>query len=120
MAQRHGHFMAGNGVHFSNGILTTMAIEKLKLDLGLVLPQIPVERDSCVERLISLLKSRNIYRSIRSIRSCRMLDLLKQTDKVKIGLSKNIRGQRGSLVGGGSHLNATAIRVWAITMRQLL
>ena len=43
-----------------NGMLTTMATDKLVLDLTLVLPHVPDERDSCVERLISLLQSENI------------------------------------------------------------
>ena len=37
-----------------------MAADKLVLDLALVLPGIPDERDACVERLISLLKSKDI------------------------------------------------------------
>lgn len=37
-----------------------MAAEKLVLDLTLVLPHVPDERDACVARLISLLKSKNI------------------------------------------------------------
>jgi Cd2+/Zn2+-exporting ATPase len=41
-------------------MLTTMATDKLVLDLTLVLPRVPDERDACVERLISLLKSKNI------------------------------------------------------------
>ena len=40
-----------------------MAADKLALDLTLVLPHIPDERDSCVERLISLLKGQNIDRA---------------------------------------------------------
>lgn len=46
-----------------NGILITMATEKLVLDLTLVLPHVPDERDACVGRLISLLKSENIDRA---------------------------------------------------------
>ena len=37
-----------------------MATDKLVLDLTVVLPHVPDERDSCVERLISLLKSKYI------------------------------------------------------------
>ena len=37
-----------------------MAADKLVLDLTLVLPDIPDERDACVERLISLLKHEDI------------------------------------------------------------
>jgi Cd2+/Zn2+-exporting ATPase len=37
-----------------------MATDKLMLDLTLVLPHVPDERDACVGRLISLLKSENI------------------------------------------------------------
>ena len=40
-----------------------MAADKLALDLTLVLPHIPDERDSCVERLVSLLKGENIDRA---------------------------------------------------------
>ena len=40
--------------------MITMAVEKLVLDLTLVLPHVPDERDACVERLISLLKSEKI------------------------------------------------------------
>jgi Cd2+/Zn2+-exporting ATPase len=45
---------------FRNGMLTTMAADKLALDLTLVLPHVPDERDACVVRLISLLKSKDI------------------------------------------------------------
>jgi Cd2+/Zn2+-exporting ATPase len=41
-------------------MLTTMAADKLVLDLTLVLPHVPDERDACVGRLISLLKSKHI------------------------------------------------------------
>jgi hypothetical protein len=41
-------------------MLTTMATDKLVLDLTVVLPHVPDERDACVERLISLLKSKYI------------------------------------------------------------
>jgi Zn2+/Cd2+-exporting ATPase len=47
-------------LRFLNGMLTTMATDKLVLDLTVVLPHVPDERDSCVERLISLLKSKYI------------------------------------------------------------
>ena len=52
--------MVEPGLLFRNGMLTTMATDKLVLDLTLVLPHVPDERDGCVERLISLLKSKYI------------------------------------------------------------
>jgi Cd2+/Zn2+-exporting ATPase len=52
--------MTESGVLFRNGMLTTMATDKLVLDLTLVLPHVPDERDACVGRLISLLKSEDI------------------------------------------------------------
>ena len=45
---------------FRNGMLGSMATDKLVLDMTLVLPHVPDERDGCVERLISLLKSKYI------------------------------------------------------------
>jgi len=39
-----------------------MAADKLVLDLTLVLPHVPDERDACVVRLIALLKSSDIGR----------------------------------------------------------
>ncbi len=51
---------ADRGLRARNGILTIMTTAKLVLDLTLVLPGIPDEQDACVERLISLLKSKGI------------------------------------------------------------
>lgn len=48
------------GLLFRNDMLTTMAVDKLVLDLTLVLPHVPDKRDACVGRLISQLKSKDI------------------------------------------------------------
>lgn len=64
-----------------------MAVEKLVLDLTLVLPHVPDERDSCVERLISLLKSENIDRA-HVVREDGKAQLCLHYDSERIGLAE--------------------------------
>src|SRR5665647_781476 len=64
-----------------------MAAEKLRLDLTLVLPHVPDERDSCVERLISLLKSGNIDQA-HIVREDGKAQLCLHYDTARIGLAE--------------------------------
>ena len=62
-----------------------MPADKLVLDLTLVLPHVPDERDSCVERLISLLKSEHIEQA-HVIREDGKARLCLHYDSERIGL----------------------------------
>lgn len=64
-----------------------MAAEKLRLDLTLVLPHVPDERDSCVERLISLLKSGNIDQA-HVVREDGKAQLCLHYDSARVGLTE--------------------------------
>lgn len=64
-----------------------MATEKLILDLTLVLPHVPDERDSCVERLISLLKSEHIDQA-HIVREDGRARLCLHYDSERIGLAE--------------------------------
>ena len=62
-----------------------MSDDKLVLDLTLLLPHVPDERDSCVERLISLLKSEHIEQA-HVIREDGKARLCLHYDSERIGL----------------------------------
>ena len=64
-----------------------MAADKLVLDLTLVLPHVPDERDACVERLTSLLKSKDIDEA-HVVREDGKARLCLHYDSERIGLTE--------------------------------
>ncbi|MFA6311031.1 MAG: cation-translocating P-type ATPase [Sterolibacterium sp.] len=64
-----------------------MATEKLKLDLALVLPDIPDEQDACVERLTMLLRDQGIDRS-HIVRDGTTAQLCLHYDPKRFGLTE--------------------------------
>ena len=76
-----------------------MAADKLNLDLALVLPDIPDERDACVDRLITLLKSKDIEAHVVRDDGKARLCLHYNSERISLAEVRQLAAAAGAEIG---------------------
>ncbi len=76
-----------------------MAADKLNLDLALVLPDIPDERDACVDRLITLLKSKDIEAHVVRDDGKARLCLHYDSERISLAEVRQLAAAAGAEIG---------------------